>query len=151
MKVEQTRQIRATRITNRIEQTPKRSLIFFLSISRQKPQLVVSDWIARDKEDRGEMKCHGPLSFSTNRRKEWNPCSPTILRRREGGSTIRMVKVLRRRGRSGGAHIEGREGAACPDALCPDNDDDGDDDDGGSGHDVAKVPVPSWISLSVCR
>lgn len=68
-------------------------------------------------------------------------------RRGKGGSTIRKVKVLRRRGRSGGAHIEGREGAACPDGLCPDDDDDGDDDD----HDVAEVPVPSWIPLSVCR
>lgn len=59
-----------------------------------------------------------------------------------------MVKVLRRRGRSGGAHIEGREGAACPDALCPDNDDDGDHHD---GHHVAEVPVPSWIPISARR
>lgn len=71
-----------------------------------------------------------------------------VLRRGKGGSTIRMVKVLRRRGRSGGAHIEGREGAACPDALCPDNDDDGDHHD---GHHVAEVPAPSWIPVSACR
>lgn len=59
-----------------------------------------------------------------------------------------MVKVLGRRGRSGGAHIEGREGAACPDALCPDNDDDGDHHD---GHHVAELPAPSWIPISACR
>ena len=95
-----------------------------------------------------ETEFHGPLSFAKNKRKEWTPCSPSILRREKGGSTIRMVKVLRRRGRSGGAHIEGREGAACPDTLCPDNDDDGDDHD---GHDVVEVPAPSWIPLSVRR
>ena len=56
-----------------------------------------------------------------------------------GGSTIRKVKVLRtlkkkkKKGRSGGAHIEGREGAACPDVFCPADDDD----------HVAEVDIPT--------
>lgn len=102
----------------------------------------------REKEDRDRAEFHGPLSVAGPRRKEWTPCSRAVLRRGKGGSTIRMVKVLRRGGRSGGAHIEGREGAACPDALCPDNDDDGD-----HHHDdyhVAEVPDP-WIPLSAGR
>ncbi|CAD1480305.1 unnamed protein product, partial [Heterotrigona itama] len=129
----------------------ERSLIFFLAISRFETtnDKWSRDSITRDKEYRVKKRdTTVPSRSPKNKRKEWTPCSPFILRREKGGSTIRMVKVLRRRGRSGGAHIEGREGAACPDTLCPDNDDDGDDHD---GHDVAEVPVPSRIPLSVRR
>lgn len=127
----------------------ERSLIFFLPISRFETtnDKWSRDSITRDKDYRVKKRNSTiPFRSPKNKRKEWTP--PSTLRREKGGSTIRMVKVLRRRGRSGGAHIEGREGAACPDTLCPDNDDDGDDHD---GHDVAEVPVPFWIPLSVRR
>lgn len=57
------------------------------------------------------------------------------------GSTIRKVKVLgKKKGRSGGAHIEGREGAACPDGFCPADD-----------NHVAKVNISTRMLKSTCR